>query len=255
MSFLSVLGKIAGTALDFVPGGGAAKTGVKIAKGIAKGAAAAGDIGSVLGKQQAGKAQGQIDQATLSQGQDRNAISLYGTQQAAQNQAAQTDLQRKEFETKNRSNVGRQAALASLLSGGLQPTKIGHGGASGGLLASLNGNAGALEALKTMATQASTAQNTPLDFQGGQMVSAPKLTALPQVDKGGFLSTLANIGQLAGAASPYLHGSGDPGASQAAQPAATNVMGAIPGGAMVPRTANPLLQSRDLRDLLNGGNG
>ena len=54
MGILSTLGKIGGFALDFLPGGAAAKTGVKIAKGLAKGASLAGDLGSVGGKQKQG---------------------------------------------------------------------------------------------------------------------------------------------------------------------------------------------------------
>jgi hypothetical protein len=41
------------------------------------------------------------------------------------------------------------------------------------------------------------------------MLSAPQLSAMPKMDTGGgFLGTLAKIGELAGAASPYVQGPG-----------------------------------------------
>lgn len=250
MGFLSALGKIGGLVADFIPGGSAVKG---AAKTIGKVAGAAGDVSSVLGKQQQGKAQGQISQAQLQQIQDRNAIDLFQAAQNAQNQAGQLDLQRKGFETSNRGAVAKQALIGALLGGGVQPTKVGPEGASGGLLRSLNANPDALAALKLLGSQGAAAQAAPLSFQGGQMLPAPTLSKLPQIDNGGFLATLANIGQLAGAVSPYIKGGGDPnvaGPSVARQ--AVDVLGAIPGGAMVPRTANPLLSSVDLRNLQMG---
>jgi hypothetical protein len=255
MSFLSALGHIGDIVTDFIPGVSAAKKGVKLATKIA---GAAGDVGSVLGKQQEGKAKGEMTQAQLNQGQDRNAIDLYQAQQQAQNQAAQTDLSRKNFEMGSRGTNAKQALIGALLGGGMQGAKVGPSGASGGLLASLNGNPDALAAMRALASQAGSAQASPLEFAGGQMLKAPTLTAMPKIDNGGFLSTLANIGQLAGAASPYLsHGNGDDGGNGASRPQqqAVDVLGAMPGGAYKPRTVNPLLQSRDMRDLLMGGNG
>lgn len=199
MSWLSTLAKIGGIAAAPFTGG---------ASLIPTALSAAGDIGSVLGKQQEGNAKGKVAQATLQQGQDRNAVDLYQAQQAAQNQAATTDLQRKQFETGNRSATAKQALIGALLGGGVQPVNVKDGASSGGLLRSLNGNPDALAAMKLLASQGSAAQSAPLSFSGGQMVQAPTLTPLPKVDNGGFLSALANIAQLAGAASPYLKGLG-----------------------------------------------
>jgi hypothetical protein len=193
MSFLDILGKIGKGALNIGTGG--------VAGTIMD---AVGSAGSVLGKQQAGKAQGKIDQATLNQRQDQNALQLYQDQQAAQNQAAQTDLQRQQFATGNRSTTAKQALIGALLGGKVTPTSLSGGKASGGLLASLNGNPDALAAMKALGSQGSQAQTTPLTFSGGQMVQAPTLTKLPQVDNGGLLSTLASIGQIAGSVSPYI---------------------------------------------------
>lgn len=161
-------------------------------------------LSSVLGKQEEGKAKGKVAQAELNQRQDQNALANYIAQQNAQNTAANTDLNRKQFESQNRSGTAKQALIGALLGGGVSPTSISGGKATGGLFQALQQNPEALMAMKTLGSQGSTAQNTPLQFQGGQMVAPPQLTTLPQVDNGGFLSTLARIGELAGAAGPYV---------------------------------------------------
>src|SRR5579862_5405315 len=180
MSFLSILGDIAG--LVPVPGAG-------ILGDVLKGA---GSAGSVLGAQQAGKAKGALDQAGAQQGQDRNAISLYQAQQQAQNQAAQTDLERQQFATTNRGQTAKQALIGALLGGGYQPTQIAPKSSivSGGLARSLLNSPQTRAAMQTLNSQASTAQNTP-----------PSLTPLPQMGSG-TLSDVANGLQLAGAVAP-----------------------------------------------------
>lgn len=217
LNVLGKLGKIGSMALDFVPGGGAAKSGIKVAKLLSKGASAAGDIGSVLGKQQQGKAAGKYDQAELQQAQDRNAINLFQAQQGAQNSLGQLDLQRKAFTTNDRGANAQQSLVAKML-GNFSPTQINVPGVktaqvSGGLARSLQNNPGLLATLAKLAEKSDGVMSDPGAFQGGAAVKAPGLTALPQVDKGGFLSTLANLGQLAGAAGKSFQGSGDPGAA------------------------------------------
>jgi hypothetical protein len=197
MGLLGTLGKIAG----FLPIPGANLLG--------KGLSMAGDVGSVLGKQQQGAAQGKLTQAELQQRQDQNALASYIAQQNAQNTAANTDLQRKNFEIGSRGTNAKQALIGALLGGGVTPTSIGPSGASGGLLRSLNGNPDALAALKALHGQASTAQATPMQFEGGKMLQAPQLSTLPKVDNGGLLSALARIGELMGAVSPYIKKPGD----------------------------------------------
>lgn len=210
MSFLSALKGIGSLALDFIPGGSAAKGGAKLAMNLAKGAKAAGDIGSVLGKQQEGKAKGAADTADLTQAQDRNAISLYQAQQAAQNQGAQTDLERQKFTSDQQGVNAKRALLSSLLGGNLPRNSISVAGipqakVGGGMLDAIRGNPDALAALRNLQGQADKAQMAVPSFTGGSMVAPPSLTKLPDTGGGNsFLSTLANIGQLAGAASPYL---------------------------------------------------
>jgi hypothetical protein len=151
-------------------------------------------VGSTLGAQQAGKAQGALAQAGAQQQQDRNAISLYGTAQGAQNQAAQTDLERQQFAANNRGQTAQQAMVGALL-GGYKPLNT-----RAGLGADLVNNPNALKAAATLNSQAGTAQNTPLSFTGGNILASPALTPLPDLGKSNsFASTLANLLQLAGA--------------------------------------------------------
>jgi hypothetical protein len=192
MSFLSSLLKIGGIAA--APFSGGASLGLTAGGSLLdKFGGAAGAVGDVLGGQQ------------LNSMRDGNAIDLYSTQQGAQNQAGQLDLQRKGFESSNRSASARQALIGALLGGGVSPTSFSGGKASGGLFQALQGNPDALAAMKTMGGQGATAQATPLQFQGGQMVQAPTLSAPEQIDTGNsFLSILGRIGQIAGAAMPHL---------------------------------------------------
>lgn len=193
MGLLSTLAKIGGVvAAPFSGGASLALTGL-------------GSVGDVIGGQQKGAAQGQMTQAQLQQGQDRNATDLYQAQQTAQNQAAQTDLQRKQFESTNRGSTAKQALLASLLGGGYQGANVSVPGiqnasVSGGLLDSLKNNPGAMAAMAKLAQQAGTAQDTPLQFQGGQQIQAPTMTSLPQESKGNnIMDIIARIAQIGGA--------------------------------------------------------
>jgi hypothetical protein len=172
MGFLSVLGKIGGSLLG---------------------------LGNVLGGQQEGAAKGQLTQAQVQQGQDRNAIDLYSRQQGAQQDAGQLDLQRKGFETNDRSATAKQALIGALLGGKMSPTSITGGKSSGGLLAALQANPDALGAMQRLGGSAGQAQIKPLQFTGGEMLKAPTMTPLPNTSKGSnLLSTIARIAQIGG---------------------------------------------------------
>lgn len=192
MGILSTLAKIGGVAAAPFTGG------------ASLGLTALGGIGDVLGKQQAGAAQGQAAQANLQQGQDRNAIDLYGQQQGAQDKAAQLDLQRKGYDASSRSAAGKQALLAMLL-GDYHPSSVSVPGVtnatvSGGMGDSLRNNPQILDLLKSIAAKGVTDQATPNTFTGGNLVQAPSLTPLPQQGKGGkVLDAIARIAQLGGA--------------------------------------------------------
>jgi hypothetical protein len=199
----AVAGIPAGTSIGGATTLGSTAGGTGMLSSFSKYAKAAQDISSVLGKQEEGKTQGKITQAELQQRQDQNALANYIAQQNAQNTAANTDLNRKQFESQNRSGTAKQALIGALLGGGVSPTSISGGKATGGLFQALQSNPSALEAMQRLGSQGSTAQISPQPFQGGQMLQAPQVAPLQQVDDGGFLSTLARIGQLAGAAGQY----------------------------------------------------
>lgn len=194
MGLLSSLMKIGGAvAAPFTGGASLALTG---AGGLLD---KVGQAGSVMGAQQGGANNARVAQGQLNLGHDRNLLDRYGLEQRAQMDAGQMDLQRKGFETSNRSTSAKQALIGALLGGGLTPTSIGPSGASGGLLRSLNANPEALAAMKLLGSQGSTAQNTPLQFTGGNIVAPPKLTDVPKIDVGGGkMGTLTKILQIIG---------------------------------------------------------
>jgi hypothetical protein len=165
-----------------------------------------------MGGQQAGQNNALATQGQLNQGADRNALQAYQDAQQAQNQAAQTDIQRKDFTNKNRGTTAQQALVGALLGGGLQPTHVSPTGSSGGVMNSLNANPDALAAMKLFAQQASQAQNTPLQFQGGQILAPPKLTATPQLNanSSGLTKTLQILGALGAGGITNPQGSGSP---------------------------------------------
>jgi hypothetical protein len=170
----------------------------------------AGKVGSVIGKTQQGKAEGANQQAQTQQGQDRNAISLYQAQQQAQQQQALTDLERQKFGASEQGRNAKNAIMSALLGGGIPRTSINVPGiqsasVSGGLLDALKNNPDALKSLSMLKGQANTSLETGPSFTGGAMVTPPSLTPLPDTTGGGnsFLNTIAQIGQIAGAANPY----------------------------------------------------
>ena len=189
MGFLSVLGKIGKGALNIGTGG--------VAGTIMD---AFGGAGQVLGGQQGGANNARVAQGQLNQGYDRNAIDLYSRQQGAQDNAAQLDLQRKGYETGNRSATAKQALIGALLSGGMDRTSLSGGKASGGLFQALQQNPDAMAAMRNLHGQADKAQMLPVQYTGGEMLQAPKLSEPTKIDiGGGKLGTLSKIMQVLGA--------------------------------------------------------
>lgn len=196
MSFLSGLMKIGGAVA--APFTGGASLGLT---GLGGALDKVGKAGAVAGGQQSGANNARIAQGQLDLSRDRNVLDLYNSQQTAQNQAGQLDLQRKGFESSNRGTTAKQALIAALLGGGsLQPTSIAGGVRSGGLLEALK-HPEAMAAMKTLGGQASEAQSTPLSFMGGQMIAPPTLSAPQKIDIGnkGIGNILTKIAQIAGA--------------------------------------------------------
>jgi hypothetical protein len=126
---------------------------------------------SILGKQQEGKAAGAASQAQLQQGQDRNAIQLYQQQQAAQDQAAQRDLERQKFGAGEQGRNAKNAIFSALLGGGTPRTSINVPGiqsanVSGGLMDALKNNPDALKSLAMLKGQANTSLESGPTFTG-----------------------------------------------------------------------------------------
>jgi hypothetical protein len=214
MSIFSNLLKIGGmVGAPFTGGASLGLTGLGSA--MDKFGGAAGAAGQVIGGQVGGANNAKLAQGQLQNIRDRNAVDLFGTEQNAQFNAGQQDLQRKGFETSNRGQLAKQALIGHLLGGGMQPTQIHTPGIApstlqGGLVRSLLSNPEALAAMQTLGGQASTAQATPLQFTGGELLKAPTLATLPELDTGGgTMSTIAKIAQIVGAVSPFLGKKGE----------------------------------------------
>ena len=226
MGFLSTLGKIASiagpiAAIPFTGGASAGLLGMSAGTtaGVLGGLGAAGEV---LGKQQQGKAEGAAKEAEIQQAQDRNALASYQAEQAAQNSAGQLDLQRKQYTDDSRSANAKHAIIASLLGGGKMGGSINVPGIhtadlGGGPMAALASNPDALASLAEFGKQSNAGLSNPAAFTGGNVLKAPALTALPDVQGGGFLSTLANLGQLGGAVAPYLKTGAPPSGGAAYQ--------------------------------------
>lgn len=166
---------------------------------------AVGKAGQVAGGQQAGANNARVAQGQLDISRDRNVLDLYNSQQNAQNQAAQLDLQRKDHALDSRNRNAKSALIASLLNGGLPSTSVAGGKASGGLVEKLRTDPGAMAAMRNLGEQADKAQMAPMDwsqalnFQGGQVLDAPSLSDPQKIDIEG--SKIGKVLQIIGALS------------------------------------------------------
>ncbi len=162
-------------------------------------------VGSVLGAQAKGDAQGQVSQGQLDNSNNSNLINLYNSAQNAQFQAGNQDLQRQQYATNNRATTAKQALIGALLGGGYQPSHIGpvNPNSGGGLARSILGSPSAMAAMQTLNKQANTAQNTPLTFTGGNILAQPTLAPPTKISTGAAGKTGGFL-QLLGAAAPLL---------------------------------------------------
>jgi hypothetical protein len=198
MGFLSALGKIGSIAAPLIAAPFTGGLSMAALPGMI------GSASSVLGAQQGGKAKGAADTAGITQAQDRNALARYQQEQQGQQQAGQLDLQRKNYTDDSRARAAKQALVSSLMGGGMPRTSVNVPGiqaasVSGGMLDALKNNPEALAQLAKFKEGSQAQQNTPPSFTGGEIVKPPTMTPLPDTGSGnGFLSTLANIGQIVG---------------------------------------------------------
>ena len=195
MSWLSSLMKIGGIAA--APFSGGASLALTGAGGMMD---KFGKAGQVLGGQQGGANNARVAQGQLNQGHDRNVLDRYGQEQRAQFDAGDLDLRRQSHEIDSRNRNAKSALIASLLNGGMAPTSLAGGQASGGLAAKLRTDPDGMAAMRNLTGQADKAQMLPPQYTGGQILQAPKLSEPTKIDiGGGKLGTLSKIMQVLGA--------------------------------------------------------
>lgn len=223
---------------------------------LATGLGAAGDI---AGKAAGGAAAGRQAESQALLSRDQLANQQYGIKQGAEMNAGQLDLQRKNFSEGARGDRAKQALIASILGGGFQPTNVSVPGVknatiTGGLGESIK-NPGAQAAMQELMKQALAAQLAGDTFTGGKVLDAPTIS---QVPKAGLLEkVLGGVGlggSLIGGVNAAVQGARDASTKSNRTPPfvdpGVDVMGAIPGGAMTPRTAQPTLPSTSLEEIL-----
>jgi len=171
-------------------------------------------LGSIFGGASKGKEESRQVQNSQ-QGQFNNSqIAKYQTEQAAQNQAGQLDLQRKMFSEDARAGRGKQAALADLLANlqdvsidvpGIQTAKV-----SGGLRPSAMGATGR-QGMAELSKQALQALMQGDTFTGGDILKGPQIT--PPAGAGGLekgLDWASLLSSLAGGVGKSLQQNEEP---------------------------------------------
>lgn len=205
MGWLGTLGKIAsvagvGAAAPFTGGSSLAALGPILG--------AAGTIGGVLSKAAGSSAAGRAHETNLLTDRDRVALERFRSMQEAQNQAARTDLERKQFSEAAPLNRARQAALAGALMN-YKPTRVSVAGIpdaqiSGGTHLGEAGRAGLAEMQKQALVRLLAGEKGE-SFKGGNLLNAPELSPLPT--RSGWekvAGILGTIGSLGGAVAPFL---------------------------------------------------
>lgn len=159
--------------------------------------------GQVAGQAAAGRAAGREREALLNNQRDQLSGSQYSTAQQALMNAGTLDLQRQQFQENSRGGRAKQALIGSLLQG-LQDVNISVPGiktaqVSGGLRPSAIG-AGGRAAAGELEKQALLKMLQGDEFTGGDILSMPGLTPMPQAGRlDSILSTLGTAGSIAGA--------------------------------------------------------
>jgi len=177
--------------------------------------AIASAVGSIFGGASKGKEQERQVQNNQQGDFNNSQIAKYQTEQAAQNQAGQLDLQRKMFSEDARAGRGKQAALADLLANlqdvsidvpGIQTAKV-----SGGLRPSAMGTTGR-QGMAELSKQALAALMQGDTFTGGEILKGPQITGPAQaggLEKG--LNWAGLLGSLVGGVGQSLKQNEEPG--------------------------------------------
>jgi hypothetical protein len=162
-------------------------------------------LGSLFGAGAKASSDSRLSEAGLNVARDRNALDAYQTQQNAQMQQGQLDLQRKGFTDDARGLRAKQALIGNLLST-LKPTQVSVPGITPAQINSgLTVGADGQQALANLVKQALAAQMAGDTFQGGSILKPPAQTPIP---KAGLLEKILGVGGLIGsgmgAVAPFL---------------------------------------------------
>lgn len=152
----------------------------------------------VAGAAAAARAAGRTTESTALNARDNTANSMFNTSQNAQMQAGQLDLARQQFAENQAAARAKQATVGDLLSR-LQDVSINVPGiktaqVSGGLRPSAMSDTGRLSNA-VLAKQALTKQLEGDSFTGGQILTPPTQSAMPQANA---LDSILSMGGLAG---------------------------------------------------------
>src|SRR5690606_14487827 len=140
-------------------------------------------VGSIFGRASEGRANQQANQAAANARQNELLSRLFDTQQQAQMQQGSLDLARQQFGANRERDHLRRALIGQLL-GNAQNLDINVKGIpkaniSGGLNFDTLGAGGRATALD-MARRAQTGLDTPMTFEGGNLLRAPDLLDVPR---------------------------------------------------------------------------
>lgn len=158
-------------------------------------------LGRVFGGASEGRATQQANQAQFEQRRADTLADIFRTQQGAQLQQGQLDLQRKQFDSSEERDRLKRALVSQIL-GNAQNLDVSVPGVpkasiSGGLGASSLGGDG--RAIAQMIRQRAISQlGQPTNWQGGQILNAPNLPAVPKQGGGGLLNALGLVGSVLG---------------------------------------------------------
>jgi hypothetical protein len=187
-------------------------------------------LGGILGGGAKAAADGRMKEADIHTRQDNTLTAQYGIGQDAQMDAGSLDLQRKNFTEDARGGRAKQAMLADMLMN-FKPTSIDIPGiqsakVSGGMQMGEGGRMAAGEMLK----QALMAQLSGDKFEGGNILKAPGVQAIP---KAGLLEKIGGIagtvGAVAGGLGQVLPSFGVGGGGMAQVPGIPGGMTGMPG--------------------------
>ena len=175
--------------------------------------AIASALGSIFGRGANASAENDANKTAASSRMNDQRLSQYQTQQGAQMQQGQLDLNRQQFNESSEASRMKRALIGALL-GNVQDAQISVPGIktaqiSGGLRPSALGEngRGLAELMAKLASEKAQAGNT---YQGGEMLAPPNLTDLGGMRQGGngILNALAGISSAIGGVGKSLQGGG-----------------------------------------------